>query len=101
MGKTTGWIHRLSLRHRGVHMLGNVSYELIDDQGLHISIDGEKQLLDVEHVVICAGQVSNRDLADTLGGRGLSLHIIGGAKKAAELDAKYAIREGSELAASL
>ncbi len=101
LGKTTGWIHRLSLRHRGVHMLGNVSYELIDDDGLHISIDGEKQLLNVDHVVICAGQVSNLDLAETLGGRGLSLHIIGGARKAAELDAKYAIREGSELAAIL
>jgi len=101
LGKTTGWIHRLSLRHRGVHMLGNVSYERIDDRGLHISVNGEKQLLEVEHVVICAGQVSNRDLAETLGGRGLSLHIIGGAQKAAELDAKYAIREGSELAARL
>jgi len=101
LGKTTGWIHRLSLRHRGVHMLGNVCYERIDDEGLHISIDGEKQLLAVDHVVICAGQVSNLDLANTLGGRGLSLHIIGGAKKAAELDAKYAIREGSELAAIL
>ena len=101
LGKTTGWIHRLSLRHRGVHMLGNVNYELIDDRGLHISIDGEKRLLGVEHIVVCAGQVSNRDLADTLGGRGLSMHIIGGAQKAAELDAKYAIREGSELAARL
>jgi len=101
LGKTTGWIHRLSLRNRGVHMLGNVSYEFIDDQGLHISIDGEKQLLEVEHIVICAGQVSNLDLANTLGGRGLSLHIVGGAKKASELDAKYAIREASELAARL
>jgi len=101
LGKTTGWIHRLSLRHRGVHMLGNVRYERIDDEGLHISIDGEKQLLAVDHVVICAGQVSNLDLADTLGGRGLSLHIIGGAAKAAELDAEYAILEGSELAAIL
>jgi len=101
LGKTTGWIHRLSLRHRGVHMLGNVRYERIDDDGLHISIDGKKQLLSVDHVVVCAGQVSNLDLADTLGGRGLSLHIIGGAKKAAELDAKYAIREGSELAAMI
>ncbi|HEY5776339.1 MAG TPA: NADPH-dependent 2,4-dienoyl-CoA reductase [Xanthomonadales bacterium] len=101
LGKTTGWIHRLSLRHRGVHMLGGVSYELIDEEGLHISINGEKQLLKVDHVVICAGQVSNLDLAGTLEGRGLSLHIIGGAKKAAELDAKYAIREGSELAARL
>jgi 2,4-dienoyl-CoA reductase (NADPH2) len=101
LGKTTGWIHRLSLRHRGVHMLGSVTYESIDDQGLHISIDGEKQLLKVDHVVICAGQVSNLDLSKALEGRGLSLHIIGGAQKAAELDAKYAIREGSELAARL
>jgi len=101
LGKTTGWIHRLSLRHRGVNMLGNVSYDLIDDQGLHISINGESQLLEVDHIVICAGQTSNRDLADELEGRGVSWHVIGGAKKAAELDAKYAIREGSELAARL
>ena len=101
LGKTTGWIHRLSLRHRGVHMMGGVSYESIDDRGLHISIDGEKQCLEVDHIVVCAGQVSNRDLAATLEGRGLSVHIIGGAQKAAELDAKYAIREGSELAAKL
>jgi 2,4-dienoyl-CoA reductase (NADPH2) len=101
LGKTTGWIHRLSLRHRGVHMLGNVTYESIDDQGLHISINGEKQLLEVDHIVVCAGQVSNLDLFETLEGRGLSTHVIGGAKKAAELDAKYAIREGSELAARL
>jgi len=101
LGKTTGWIHRLSLRHRGVNMLGNVSYDLIDDQGLHISINGESQLLEVDHIVICAGQVSNNDLADELEGRGVSWHLIGGAKKAAELDAKYAIREGSELAAKL
>ena len=101
LGKTTGWIHRLSLRNRGVHMLGNVTYESIDDQGLHISIDGEKQLLPVDHVVVCAGQVSNLDLSKALEGRGLSLHVIGGAQKAAELDAKYAIREGSELAARL
>ena len=101
LGKTTGWIHRLSLRHRGVHMMGNVNYERIDDQGLHISIDGEQQLLKVDHIVVCAGQVSNRDLAETLDGRGLSVHIIGGAQKASELDAKYAIREGSELAARL
>jgi len=101
LGKTTGWIHRLSLRHRGVHMLGNVRYERIDDQGLHISINGENQLLEVDHVVVCAGQVSNRDLADELAAKGRSYHLIGGAQKAAELDAKYAIREGSELAAIL
>jgi 2,4-dienoyl-CoA reductase (NADPH2) len=101
LGKTTGWIHRLSLRHRGAHMLGNVNYESIDDNGLHISIDGEKQLLEVDHIVVCAGQVSNRDLEEALKERGLSPHIIGGARKASELDAKYAIREGSELAAKL
>ncbi len=101
LGKTTGWIHRLSLRHRGAHMLGNVNYESIDDNGLHISIDGEKQLLEVDHIVVCAGQVSNRDLEAVLKERGLTPHIIGGAQKASELDAKYAIREGSELAAKL
>jgi 2,4-dienoyl-CoA reductase (NADPH2) len=101
LGKTTGWIHRLNLKKRGVQMLGNVSYERIDDQGLHISIAGEDQLLEVDHVVICAGQVSNRDLADELQAKDMSCHVIGGAEKAAELDAKYAIREGSELAARL
>ena len=99
LGKTTGWIHRLSLKHRGVRMLGNVSYESIDDLGLHISIDGKPELLEVDHVVICAGQVSNRDLADELEEKGRSCHVIGGAEKALELDAKYAILEGSELAA--
>jgi len=78
-----------------------VSYDLIDDDGLHISMNGEKQLLKVDHIVVCAGQVSNRDMVDGLEGRGISWHLIGGAKKAAELDAKYAIREGSELAAKL
>jgi 2,4-dienoyl-CoA reductase (NADPH2) len=101
LGKTTGWIHRLSLRHRGVHMLGGVSYERIDDHGLHISINGERQLLEVDHIVVCAGQVSNRDLADSLKEKGLPCHVIGGAQKATELDAKYAIREGSELAAKI
>jgi len=78
-----------------------VSYERIDDQGLHISINGESQLLEVDHVVICAGQVSNRDLADALDAKGQSCHVIGGAEKASELDAKYAILEGSELAAKI
>jgi 2,4-dienoyl-CoA reductase (NADPH2) len=101
LGKTTGWIHRLSLRQRGVKMLGSVTYERIDDKGLHISIDGKDQLLEVDHIVVCAGQVSNKDLAAALEARGLKHHIIGGAEKATELDAKYAIREGSELAARL
>ena len=101
LGKTTGWIHRLSLRHRGVQMLNNVNYEKIDDHGLHISINGAQQLLEVDHIVVCAGQVGNRDLADSLEEKGVPYHIIGGAGKAVELDAKYAIREGSELAAKL
>jgi 2,4-dienoyl-CoA reductase (NADPH2) len=101
LGKTTGWIHRLSLKNRGVHMLGGVNYERIDDHGLHISIDGKEQLLEVDHVVVCAGQVSNQELVTILKERGLSPHVIGGAHKAAELDAKFAIREGSELAASI
>lgn len=101
LGKTTGWIHRLSLRYRGVHMFGGVSYEGISDVGLQISVDGKPQLLEVDNVVICAGQVSNRDLADALEAGGVSCHVIGGAQKASELDAKYAIREGSELAAGI
>jgi 2,4-dienoyl-CoA reductase (NADPH2) len=101
LGKTTGWIHRLSLKNRGVHMLGGVNYERIDDHGLHISIDGKEQLLEVDHVVVCAGQVSNQELVTILKERGLSPHVIGGAHKAAELDAKFAISEGSELAASI
>jgi len=101
LGKTTGWIHRLSLRHLGVQMVSNVHYERIDDEGLHISINGKSQLLEVDHIVICAGQVSNRDLADELQAMGAACHVIGGAHKAAELDAKFAIREGSELAAAL
>jgi len=101
LGKTTGWIHRLSLRYRGVHMFGDVTYERIDDAGLHIKIRGNSQLLEVDHIVVCAGQVSNRELADALTANGRFCHVIGGAQKAAELNAKYAIREGSELAAKL
>jgi 2,4-dienoyl-CoA reductase (NADPH2) len=101
LGKTTGWIHRLTLRHRGVQMIGGVTYERIDDNGLHIRVNDENQLLDVDHVVICAGQVSNRDLAGDFEAGGRRCHVIGGAQKAAELDAKYAIREGSELAARI
>jgi 2,4-dienoyl-CoA reductase (NADPH2) len=101
LGKTTGWIHRLNLQKKGVNMLGGVSYQKVDDSGLHISIDGEDRLLEVDHVVICAGQVSNRDLAEKLTAKGINCHLIGGAHKAAELDAKHAIRQGSELAAWL
>ena len=101
LGKTTGWIHRSTLKQRNVAMINGVAYTRIDDQGLHISIDGKDRLLDVDHVVICAGQVSNRELAEKLQAKDIACHVIGGAEKAAELDAKYAIREGSELAARL
>ena len=101
LGKTTGWIHRLSLRKRGVKMLGGVNYRKIDDAGLHITRDDKDELLPVDHVIICAGQLPRRDLLAPLQAAGRSVHLIGGADVAAELDAKRAIRQGSELAAGL
>ena len=101
LGKSTGWIHRRSLAMRGVEMLGGCEYHKIDDQGLHISINDEPRLLDVDHVIICAGQESLRPLYKPLSDMGKSVHIIGGADKAAELDAKRAIDQGTRLAASL
>ncbi len=101
LGKTTGWIHRASLKHFGVEMIGGVTYERIDDEGLHISVDGKPRCLDVDNVVICAGQVSRRDLVGPLEEAGLTAHLIGGASVAAELDARRAIDEGTRLAAKL
>ena len=104
LGKTTGWVHRASLRAKGVHQLSGVNYERIDDDGLHISFGSGHtgaRLLAVDNVVICAGQESVRELVDGLQARGVSPHIIGGAELAAELDAKRAIRQGTELAARL
>ncbi|WP_371774939.1 FAD-dependent oxidoreductase [Streptomyces sp. NBC_01438] len=101
LGKTTGWIHRTELRHRGVTMLAGVGYERIDDDGLHITVDGEQQLLPVDTVVLCAGQEPRRDLYEELLAAGRPAHLIGGADVAAELDAKRAIRQGTELAAAL
>ncbi len=101
LGKTTGWAHRLSLQKKGVTMLPGVEYEKIDDQGLHIVVDGQPQLLPVDNVVICAGQESRTELAGELENLGLKPHVIGGAKLAAELDAKRAIAEAAELAARL
>ncbi|MFG2916143.1 FAD-dependent oxidoreductase [Kitasatospora sp. NPDC048298] len=101
LGKTTGWIHRTELKHRGVVMVPGVTYELIDDAGLHLTVDGERQLLPVDTVVLCTGQEPRRDLYEALRERGLSAHLIGGADVAAELDAKRAIKQGTELAASL
>ena len=101
LGKTTGWIHRTALKKAGVEMLNGVKYQKIDDHGLHIMMNGESRVLDVDHVVLCAGQDPNRRLADELAGSGMLVHVIGGADKAVELDAERAIRQGMELAAKL
>jgi 2,4-dienoyl-CoA reductase (NADPH2) len=101
LGKTTGWIHRLNLKRRGIEVLSGVTYRRIDDEGLHFTHQSSQRILPVDNVVICAGQVSNRSLADELEGAGVSVHVIGGAFEARELDAKHAIRQGSELAAKI
>ena len=101
LGKTTGWVHRLALKRRGVRMLAGVAYRGIDERGLAIAQGGEERLLEVDNVVICAGQVPRRDLFAEIGAAGRQAHLIGGAKLAVELDAKRAIDEGSRLAAAL
>ncbi|MCQ4208266.1 NADPH-dependent 2,4-dienoyl-CoA reductase [Streptomyces longispororuber] len=101
LGKTTGWIHRTELRHRGVTMVAGATYDLIDDAGLHITVDGEKSLLPVDTVVLCAGQEPQRTLYDELLAAGRTPHLIGGADVAAELDAKRAIKQGTEVAAAI
>jgi 2,4-dienoyl-CoA reductase (NADPH2) len=102
LGKTSGWVHRATLARNGVVMLAGVQYDRIDDAGLHITIGGEQKLLEVDNVVICAGQESLAELMPPEGTRGgPAFHKIGGAALAAELDAKRAIREGAELAARL
>jgi len=101
LGKTTGWIHRLVLKKHHVHMKTGVTYHKFDDQGLHISVDGQDETLAVDNVVLCAGQESNRTLLDEMKATGLPVHLIGGVDVAAELDAKRAIRQGAELAIRL
>lgn len=104
LGKTSGWVHGASLKAKGVTQLSGVNYERIDDRGLHISFGPDRsrrQLLEVDNVVICAGQESVRDLEDGLRRNGIEPHVIGGAAVAAELDAKRAIKQGVELAARL
>ena len=98
LGKTTGWIHRTGLKHRNVNMIPGASYDKIDDQGLHITVDNKTMILDVDNVVICAGQEPFTAMFDQLQAAGKSVHLIGGAKEAGELDAKRAIRQGAELA---
>ena len=100
LNKTTGWVHRATLKAKQVTMLGNVGYQRFDDQGLHITVDGAPRL-PVDHVVVCAGQEPNRQLADELIAAGLKVHVIGGADVAAELDAKRAIAQGTRLASQI
>ncbi|HET8734114.1 MAG TPA: FAD-dependent oxidoreductase, partial [Anaeromyxobacteraceae bacterium] len=104
LGKTTGWIHRAALKARKVEMLGGVSYEGIDDRGLTIRVGrdpGKLRLLEVDNVVVCAGQEPLRELQEPLVRAGLNVHLVGGADVAAELDARRAIDQGTRLAARL
>ncbi|MCE8553101.1 FAD-dependent oxidoreductase [Ruegeria pomeroyi] len=103
LGKTTGWIHRATLKMKGVNFVGGVNYEKIDDDGLHISFGEAREtptVIACDTVVLCAGQVSDRSLADALEAKGVPCHVIGGADVAAELDAKRAINQGTRLALS-
>lgn len=102
LGKTTGWVHRAELKKYGVRMLHGVQYQAVTDEGLWINLAGQSQLLRVDHIVVCAGQESVTDLMPKNSPKGqVNYHLIGGAKLAAELDAKRAIRDGAELAAKL
>ena len=101
LGRTTGWIHRLELKKRGVQLIAGVSYERIDAAGLHLSIDAKPRLLALDTIIVCAGQEPLRELVAPLAARGQAAHLIGGADAALELDAERAIRQGAELGARL
>jgi 2,4-dienoyl-CoA reductase (NADPH2) len=107
LGKTSGWAHRAVLKDSGVQMLPAVTYERVDDEGFHVRVGaddkspGEARVLEVDHVVVCTGQESVRGLYDQLVAAGVRTHLVGGADVAAELDAKRAIRQGTEVAAAL
>lgn len=103
LGLTTGWVHRASLKHKGVRFIPGATYQRIDDSGVHLTVDSGRQalVLPVDSVVVCAGQVSRNELADPLRSLGVNVHVIGGADVAAELDAKRAISQGTHLAATL
>ncbi len=100
-GRTTGWIHRRTLEKRGVKLWAGVQYQAIDDQGLHLIVDGQAYTLDVDNIVICTGQTSVDNLSQQLTAQDISVHVIGGAEEAGEVDAKRVIRQGVELAAKL
>lgn len=99
LGKTTGWVHRIDLAKKGVHMLSKCEYVKVDDDGLHMLVGGEPDVLAVDNVVVCAGQEPNRTLAEQINNK--TVHLIGGADVAAELDAKRAIDQGTRLAAAI
>ena len=101
LGKTTGWIHRAALKKKKVQMISGITYQKIDDEGLHILINGEAQVLEVDNIVICAGQVSNNQLFTTLKEKNVKVHLIGGAFEAGEVDAKRAIEQGVKLGIAL
>lgn len=101
LGTTTGWVHRASLRQHGVEMLAGCDYQRIDDDGLYLTVSGEPRCLEVDTVVVCAGQESVRELVEPLVEAGIAVDIIGGADKAAELDARRAIDQGTRVAASI
>ncbi|MDG1483371.1 MAG: NADPH-dependent 2,4-dienoyl-CoA reductase [Myxococcota bacterium] len=101
LGKTTGWIHRATMKNRSVRMLSSVQYERIDDAGLHLIVDGTPETLAVDNIIVCAGQEPQRALQKPLQDAGVAVHLIGGAQKAGELDARRAILEGAKLAAEL
>ena len=107
LGKTTGWTHRISLANRDVNMLNGIEYQRIDDQGLHVLRNGQAQTLEVDTIIVCAGQTSERSLYDQLSeseelsAKATGIHLIGGAFLAAELDAKAAINQASLMAAEV
>jgi len=101
LGKTSGWVHRTGLKKKGVHMINSAEYQKVDDQGLHLLVNGEPQVLEVDNIILCAGQEPLRELQAGLESAGKPVHLIGGADVAAELDAKRAINQGSRLAAEI
>ena len=98
LGKTTGWAHRAGLLAKGVTMIPGVSYDKIDDEGLHITVEGNSQVLPVDNIIICAGQEPMRDIVE---GLNMPYHLIGGADEALELDAKRAIDQGTRVCAAV
>ena len=102
LGKTSGWVHRSSLKMKGVEMITGASYEKIDDQGLHITLNAtERRIIECDNIIVCAGQIPCRDLQGELEVAGIPVHLLGGSRRAGELDAKRAIQEGLELTMEL